>query len=231
MKTFSDRWILSNTKATKIVAVTYGIIMGLAAVVHGFYEFLQGDVVIKDYFIDAIGPKQRLWEFSNLHAVSIAPTFLITGILAMSMGIIVIVWSVLFLGKKLGATSFFVLVILTFVLGGGYGPPISLGLLATLASMRINKPITYFNDHLSSHIKGIVIKLWPESLITFIMIFVVSVGITIIGWPVVNLLGAVATNNFVWVLALIMIILMIFSVINALMFDAVNSKEFRESIY
>ena len=228
MKTSTGNKLENQTNATKLLVNTYSILVGLTAIVHGFYETLQGNEPIKESLIDAIGPKQRLWEYSILHAVSYAPTYMIAGILAIIMGILVIVWSLFFIEKRLRTIILFFLIILTFLVGGGYGAPLSLGLLAILASLRINNPILKLNDYLSSSIKVLTIKLWPTSLIVFIIVFIGSILITIIGWPFVNIFGTKATNSLVWLMVPVMMILMIFAVLNALIYDVIHPYHFSQ---
>ena len=230
MKTSTGNKLENQTNATKLLVNTYSILVGLTAIVHGFYETLQGNEPIKESLIDAIGPKQRLWEYSILHAVSYAPTYMIAGILAIIMGILVIVWSLFFIEKRLRTIILFFLIILTFLVGGGYGAPLSLGLLAILASLRINRPILKLNDYLSSSFKTISIKLWPASLIVLIVVFVGSVFITIIGWPFVNVIGPKATNSLVWLLVPVMMISMILAVLDALIYDGIHPYHFSQPI-
>ena len=61
-------------RATKIYASTLGILVGLAGIEHGILEVLQGNVRPEGLMIDAIGPEQRLWEYSAETALTISPT-------------------------------------------------------------------------------------------------------------------------------------------------------------
>ena len=58
-----------------------------------------------------------MWEHGGEGAFTILPTFLLTGILALLVGIAMIVWSVWFIDKKRGPLVFFLLNILLFVCG------------------------------------------------------------------------------------------------------------------
>lgn len=47
---------MKNNGATKTVASTFGVLVGLADIEHGLLEMLQGNVTPSDIVIDAIGP-------------------------------------------------------------------------------------------------------------------------------------------------------------------------------
>ena len=211
-----------SVKATKTLTTSYGIIVGLAAILHGFFEILQGNKIINNHLIDAIGPNQKFWEYSILHAVTYAPTYLIAGILAIICGISLLFWSVYFVGKKFNSTVILILVVITFLVGGGYGPPISIGLLAILASLLINRPIVHLKNLVPSNSNWAIQKTWPWTLIAFIIIFGCSVAINVVGWPLILLLGTEGTNTFVWFLAFVMIVIMTISFVHALIFDSIS---------
>lgn len=208
-----------DRSALKTIAVWYGSIVGIAAILHGFFEFLQGDKKITDPFIDAIGPHQRIWEYSGLHAISYAPTYLLAGILAICMGMVLIIWSLLYLDKKGSTIILALIVIITYLVGGGYGPPLSLGTLAIIASLLSEKKIVDLSHYSNSGTGKLIIKSWPWSLILFAVVFFSSVLLNIVGWPLTVLIGIQATNDFIWFLVFLMIFLMIGSLLNALLVD------------
>ena len=212
----------SNPQRT--LAKTYGIIVGLTAIVHGFFETLQGNEQITSSFIEAIGPNQKLWAYGTLHAVTYAPTYLIAGFLAITMGIIVIVWSILFLEKNVGAIIMFLLVIITFLVGGGYGVPMTIGILASIAAVNMNKLKMIISEHSSIKMTNLNLNAWPGSLILFIIVFAASTTLSNKGRPIVDLIGADATNSFVWFMAIIMIILMIVAFCNSIIASSNSLK-------
>jgi hypothetical protein len=89
--------------ATQVVASSIGVIGGgLAGIVHGFFAMLQGNVNPGNIVINPIGPAQRLWPGAALHAISIVPNFFITGICAMIVGLLIVIWAGVFIDKKYG---------------------------------------------------------------------------------------------------------------------------------
>ena len=67
---------MSNNVATRAVASTLGVLVGLAGVEHGIFEMFQGNVAPSDFMIEAIGPVQRFWEFGTERALTVVPNFL-----------------------------------------------------------------------------------------------------------------------------------------------------------
>ena len=206
----------SNSNALKVTTSTYGIMVGLASVEHGILEVLQGEVVPDDNIFNAIGPNQRFWELASERAYTIILNLLITGILAIIIGFFVILWSIWFLDKKWGVSIFLVLNIFTFLFGGGYGPPISFGLLACITATRINKPLNWWSNNLPENLRKILAPMWRWLLGILVVIFFVSIEIAIFGWPLVPIFEATIAETILWGIALVQIILMPLVIIAAI---------------
>ena len=91
-----------TTCSTHIVATTFGVLVGLAGINHGLFEILQGNVKPEGFFISAIGPSQRFWEYGYETALTIVPNIIVTGILAVAFGILVTIWSILYIDRRFG---------------------------------------------------------------------------------------------------------------------------------
>ena len=180
----AKRQIWRINSATKVVASTIGVFSGLAGMVHGFFEMLQGNVTPSSNVINAIDPAQRLWPEATLHAFTIIPNFLITGILAMIIGLLVIIWTGAFIDGKYGARVLLLLSISLFMVGGGFGPAF-MAIIASLIATQINKPLSWWRTHLPNNLQTILVKLWPWALIIYLLFFSSSVGIAIFGIPLV----------------------------------------------
>ncbi len=183
-----------SISATRVIASTLGAIVGLAGMEHGFFEMLQGSVTTNGLVIDAIGPTQKLWPGATEPALTIIPNFFVSGILAMIVGLLVIFWAVAFVQRKHGALILLLLSIILFLVGGG-SPPIFLGVIASAVATRINKPLTWWRVHLSVNVRSFLAKLWPWSIIVFVLIFWFAVVTAITGWPLVLFFDANATNT------------------------------------
>ncbi len=169
--------------------------------------------------IEAIGPAQRFWEFGTETALTIIPSFLISGILAMIIGLLVVIWAYAFIDKRLGAAAFLFLSVSLFLVGGGFAP-IFLTVLAFIAAARINKPLRPWQSRVASIIQNLVAKLWPWSLIAVVLSFVIAVEIAIFGEPLLGYLGPESTFSVQFSLGLALLMLAIVSLSAAFAYDA-----------
>ncbi len=207
-----------NDGATKTVASTFGVLVGLAGIEHGLFEMLQGNVTLNDIMIDAIGPAQKFWEYATETALTIIPNLLITGIVAVIFGILVTIWASAFIDKKYGAWIFGLLSLILWLVGGGFAP-IFMSILGFAAATRINKPLKWWRKHLPVNLRGFLSRLWPWSIIIYVLVFAMGVEIAIFGYPLLWVFDANVTYTIQWTLALIMVVLWPVSIITALAHD------------
>lgn len=213
-----------NTSATRVVASTFGVLVGLAGIEHGYFELLQGDVRPGSIMIEAIGPAQRFWEYGTERALTIIPSFLVTGILAMVFGLLVVIWAGAFVHRKNGAGVLLLLSIMLFLVGGGFGP-IFLAILASATATRIDKPLRWWRAHLPVNVRGFLTKLWPWSIVASVLLFVISVEIAIFGYPLVWFFGTDTTFTIQYTSAYIMLGLMLLSVLTGFAHDIQKQAE------
>ena len=153
-------------KATKTLAMWLGIIAGLAGLEHGYFEFLQGNVPPPDLVFPSMGPPcvpEQVWNACE-PALTILPSMRVAGILTVLLGLLIILWSALFIQSKYGGGVLILLSALLLPAGGGIFPPI-IGLVGGLAGMRINKPIT----RTPGSVTRFAANLWPWPLVIFIV--------------------------------------------------------------
>jgi hypothetical protein len=163
-------------KATRIVASALGIFAGIGGPEHGYFEILQGNVKPDSLMIAAMGPPcdpEKIWNLCE-PAMTIIPSFLISGIVATLLGIITMIWAAAFIHKKHGGLVLMLLSIALLLTGGGLFPPV-IGLVAGVIATRINAPVTKEPTPLSSFLA----KRWPWPLVAF---FVWVFGQFVIGY-------------------------------------------------
>jgi hypothetical protein len=195
-------------RATKIYTSTLGILVGLAGIEHGILEILQGNVRPEGLMIDAIGPDQRLWEFSSETALTIVPNLLISGILSIIFGGLIVIWASAYIDRKYGAVVILFLSIVLFLVGGGFAP-ILLSVLAFIAALRIHKPLKFWREVSPAALRKLFAYLWPWTLIISVVSFVIAVEIAIFGDPILSLVGAETAYAIQWFLGIAMLILAI----------------------
>jgi hypothetical protein len=212
------RYKANIKSATQTVASTFGVLVGLAGIEHGFFEILQGTVTPSSIMIDAIGPAQKFWEYATEPALTIIPNFLVTGILAIIFGLLVTIWAGAFIDRKYGARILLLLSIILWLVGGGFAP-IFMSILATAAASRINKPLKWWHTYLPVNLRDFLAKLWPWSIITFVIVFVIGVETAIFGYPLLWFFDANVTYTIQWSSAFIMVVLWPVSIITAFAYD------------
>ena len=165
-----------NINATRLVVSSLGSLGGLISIEHGIFETVQGNIPTSGLIINAIAPGHWYWEEGGELAMTIIPNFLITGIVAIIIGIAVIIWSIKFVQKKYGALGLFTLTVLTLLFGGGIAFFI-IGIIISITAIQINKSHTWWDNHLSNNVKKYITKLWlPLFSITIIVLVSVVLG-------------------------------------------------------
>jgi len=205
-------------RATKVTASTMGVLVGLAGIDHGIFEMLQGNVRPDGLMIAAIGPAQRFWQYGEETALTIIPNFLVTGILAVIFGILIMIWSVKYIDKKFGAGILFLLGVILFLFGGGFAP-IFMTIIAGLTATRINSSLKFWRAVLPRFLLRILGKIWLWVLVSFVVIFLVSVVIAIFGWPLILFFNAETTMSYLNILAYVMLGFMMLSPLTGFAYD------------
>ncbi len=221
MTLINRKQIWDNDNAPRVITSTLGVLVGLAGIEHGILEVLQGKMTPDSIWIDAIGPRQRFWEYATEKAITIIPNYFWTGVLAIFFGLIVTIWAIFFIEKKYGARILFLLSIMLWLVGGGFAP-IFFTLLATLMATRINKPLTWWYVHLSDNVRRFLAKLWPYSPIALVIIFWTGVEIAIFGYPLLWFINADLTYGIQWTLGFSMLGLMLIAILSAFAYDIQN---------
>jgi hypothetical protein len=151
---------LRSIDAVRTSAGGFGVYAGLLGVEHGYFETLQGNVVPRGLKILAVSPSELPFPFGHEPAMTVVPSFLVTGILAIIVGLTVVLWSAMFLHSRHGAAVLFLLSVLLLLVGGGFGP-ISLLIASCIGSTRINQPLTWWRSHFPVALRRTLANLWP----------------------------------------------------------------------
>ena len=175
-----------QNNSTRITTMAFGILSGLTGIIAGFFEIFQGNIATEGLMISTIGPEYAMWRSYELtevmetySALTIIPNYLYTGVSAVIISLIIIIWSTGFLHKKHGVLVFFLLSIIQLLVGGGF--VFDLAIITTLVATRINKPLTWWKKQLSLKTTKKLSKTWNSSLNAYVIISVSMLAITILG--------------------------------------------------
>ncbi len=208
-KNSKPKW--QHINATRISASAFGVFCGLTGIIAGYFEILQGNLVPNGFIISTIGPNYSMWDTYGLgdlwetySAITIIPNFFLTGIVAILVSFLVIIWSIGFIHKKYGVMIFLFLSGIQFLVGGSF--VLDLALIAGVVATRINKPLTWLRAHLSVNVRNVLAKLWPWSFVAYMFLVIILLGITVFGVndaSLLNILGVFAAAMFIPILLMI----------------------------
>jgi len=161
--------------ATRVVASALGIFAGFGGPEHGYFEILQGHVRPDGLIIAAMGPPcdpEKVWHLCE-PAMTIVPSFMVTGILAIVTGLVTMIWAAAFVQRKHGGLVLILLSVALLLVGGGLFPPV-IGIIAGVIGSRIHAPLT----RQPGRVLRFLVRLWPWPLIAF---FVWAFGQFLVG--------------------------------------------------
>lgn len=170
-------------RATRINVSTLGVIFGLSGITHGVAEILQGNTPTGGRLINAIaaGSGWTRWSAGGEAAFTLIPNFLLTGILAVLVGLTIIVWSLGFVHRRHGATIYLLLFVLLFLVGGGIAQ-VAFFLPAWAVATRIHAPLTWWRRTLTPRLRGGLARVWSALLIVASVLIVTTLVIAIFGF-------------------------------------------------
>jgi hypothetical protein len=98
-------------------------------------------------------------------AMTVLQNFLITGILAVIIGLVIVIWSLAFIQRRHGGLALIFLNLALLLFGGGFFPPL-IGIVGGIAGLKINQPLTARE---SSGMLRFAARLWPWPLVVFLV--------------------------------------------------------------
>ncbi|MFX1517663.1 MAG: hypothetical protein ACFFC6_15270 [Promethearchaeota archaeon] len=188
----------------RVVVAAFGIFYGVTGIIAGFFEILQGNTAPDGFIISTIGSNYTMADDFTYLAVTIIPNFLLTGILAVIVSSLIIIWSIAFVYKKYGVLVLFVLSITQMFVGGAW--VIDLAIITCVLATRIDKPLNWWRSHLPQNIQLWLTKFLPFSIIVYAIVAFSMLNLTILGVnnrTFIDLIGILAAFMFVPMLLMI----------------------------
>ncbi len=164
----------------KVVAAALGICVGVSGLDHGFFEALQGNSPTPGLIVQAIGPAQRMWAYGTEEAFTLVPNFLLTGILALLVGLVTIAWSIRYIDRPNGSRVLLLLGGLLFLVGGGIGMLVFL-LFGWLVARRIHRRLAWVPSRLPGIVGRGLRKAWPGLVVVGMALYAFALEIAIVG--------------------------------------------------
>lgn len=148
------------SNATEVTIATFGVLAGLAGIEHGIGEVLQGNRAPDGIVIESWPDSALFQVVGGEPAMTIVPNLLLSGILAILISLIFILWSTKFVQRKHSGLVLIFLSLVMLLVGGGFGPPL-LGIIVGIAATRMHAPFTWWRAHLSRSAQRLLSHLWP----------------------------------------------------------------------
>jgi len=188
-----------------VVVAAFGILCGVTGIIAGCFEIRQGNIAPSGFVISTIGSNYSMADDFTYRAVTIVPNLLITGILAIIVSCLVIIWSVRFVHKKKGVLILLGLFIMQTLFGGGW--IIDLAIITCILAIVIDRPLNWWRLHLPAQLHLWLSRLLPVALVFYTIISISMLILTIIG---VNDMTSVKPMEILAGAMFIPIVLMIF---------------------
>ena len=125
-----------------------------------------------------IGPYYSTWENGAYRVFTVIPSFYITGILAVIISSVALIWSVGFIHKKNGSLVMFLLAISQCLVGGGW--VLDLGIFTSILASRINRPLDWWRRYLPEK-AFILARLWYLSVFVYGILSTMLLSATVMG--------------------------------------------------
>lgn len=156
--------------ALRLLGASFGTAAALAGIEHGYFEILQGNVAPENALIFSMGAPcepELMWHACE-PALTIMPNFLITGILAIAISVVMLIWSIAFVQRKRGGIVLMLLCIPLLLFGGGIIPPV-IAFIGGLVATRIHTPLSWWRARFSGSVGRVLARLWAFPLVIFML--------------------------------------------------------------
>jgi len=130
---------VTRRSAARTVSSILGVYGGFLGFEHGIGEILQGNIAVPAMRINAYGSAGLPFPFGHEPAMTLLPTYLLSGLAAAFIALLIMIWSAFFANQKPAPIVLLLFSILLLFVGGGYGP-IPMLILAVLAGAIARSP-------------------------------------------------------------------------------------------
>lgn len=146
--------------ASRLTASTFGALAGIGGVLHGVGEVQQGNVRPDGLFIESWTEGPIADHMDGDPGITIIPNMLATGVLALVVSSLLIVWAVFFVRRPRGGRVLTVLSLAMLIVGGGVGPPV-IGMLAGWPASAIGPGVEAWRSRLPVRGRRVMATAWP----------------------------------------------------------------------
>jgi hypothetical protein len=205
--------------ATRTVVSTLGVLVGIGSIDHGLLETVQGNRLTPGLIVNALGSgySWTVWKQGGEGAFTLIPNFLVTGILATSLGVLMILWALRFIHKKNGPAVFLLLGIASFLTGGGIAQ-IALFTIVWGFATRIRSSLAFWSWLIPPPLRPALGSIWPWTLTAATVLFLIALEIAIFGY-VPGVTGQTELLHICWKILAVALTLYLMSILSGFAHD------------
>ena len=149
--------------ATRVTVAALGAVIALAGVEHGIGELLQGNAPPPGLTILSWPDAEPFRLLAGEPAMTIVPSLAASGVLAIAVSLLVLVWAAAYAGRPRGGPVLIALSVAMLLVGGGIGPPL-IGVLLGAAATRIHGSLSWWRTHVPRGVRRALASSWPPIL-------------------------------------------------------------------
>ncbi len=169
---------LNNRTVHQSVSV-FGAVIAISGLLHGYFEFLQGDRSTASFVIQSLGPENQNW-LNGEEAFTLLNTFRATGIAAIITSLFIITWSIGFIHRKSGPAIYLLLNTFLALTGGGISF-ILFFIPVMIYSTRIRKELSWRKNASPGKTMEFLSNSWASFLILTCILFLSATLISFFG--------------------------------------------------
>lgn len=195
----------------RLVVASFAALCGVTGILAGCFEINQGNIDTDGFVITTINPEHIYAGELTYFAVTIIPNMLLTGITAIIVSTIAVVWATWFVHRRHGPLVLLCLFVAQTLVGGGW--ILDMGIITVVLATRAGKPLDWWRQHLSEKTRRLLDRLLMPSLACYAVISFVLIALTIM------IVDDTSWWKFLEPLATLMFIPMILMMLGALAHD------------
>lgn len=164
---------------TWISVAVFGAVIALSGITHGVFELMQGNKITETFIIQSIAPENQRW-LNGEEAFTLLHNFLVTGIAAVLVSLVIIYWSLFQMKKPYGPPIFIMLYILLTLVGGGIAHVLFF-FPVWLFSRMIRKELSWRKKNPSSVWNKLMSSAWLPMLLLSCILFISALIVSFTG--------------------------------------------------
>jgi len=175
----NDKPAAQFNRHTWISVAVFGAIIALSGITHGIFEIMQGNKLTETFIIQSIAPEHQRW-LNGEEAFTVLHNFLVTGIGAVLLSLVIIYWSLTQMKKPIGPPIFIMLYVLLTLVGGGIAHVLFF-FPVWLFSRMIRKELSWRTNNPSSRWNKLMSEAWLPMMILSCILFISATIISFSG--------------------------------------------------